>query len=751
MSFQNGIFDLARDVNLKNRRYAAFVFSYFYIFPDKEEAFEVLVRLTEDEDTIVRQNAAYTFQTSFFDFSDKEKAWEVLLRLTEDKNSVVRQNAACAFETSFYAFPDKEKAWEVLLRLTEDKNSVVRQNAATAFNKFSDFPDKEKAWGVFVRLTEDEDSVVRQNAAYVFKNFSDFPDKEKAWRVFVRLTEDEDSVVRQNAAYVFRNFSDFPDKEKAWEVLLRLTEDKNSVVRQTAVFAFQTSFFSFLDKEKAWKVLLRLTEDEDSVVRQNAARAFNNFSDFPDKEKAWEVFVRLTNDEKSVVRQNAAYALRYFYNFPEKEKVWEVLLRLTEDANSVVRQNAVFVFPTNFSDFPDKEKALEVLLRLATDKSRKVRQNIAYLFHIIYPEVSQKDELLISLFELANDDFVTVRAVSNYSIAKVYVYDSLMASNEQEFKENYAKAIEHFKKSYSYAGWDRFKFCFTVHDIFFRIFTGDIKSVDDIRNSLIQWSYVKSEERKYLLEILGALGNVLEESLMAKNSGKDVREYKGKVLSYCNQADELIKRLKHRGVKEIAKKAKDQVEEEYLQTINILSKVSNLINKPELLEEKINLLFPIIAEYCELIKEPVIRDKIKMDVEEIKREEDPDTRYKLALRLLKDIKYTLELIISHKDTELSYKEDIIDTKNEESKKGWDLIKLIRGGKFRKYIKNSDNNTRKFLETSGLLFTISGGVSAIVYGVLYIFEYQEAMRESLIALVISFFLVLIILFKEKKFQ
>ncbi len=69
---------------------------------------------------------------------------------------------------------------------------------------------------------------------------------------------------------------------------------------------------------------------------------------------------------------------------------------------------------------------------------------------------------------------------------------------------SYTKAIQFFKEAYSYRNWDKIEFCFTVHNLFYKILNGDIKSVEDIRNdiSLLRNRSAKSEERQYLLEIL---------------------------------------------------------------------------------------------------------------------------------------------------------------------------------------------------------------------------------------------------------
>jgi hypothetical protein len=287
------------------------------------------------------------------------------------------------------------------------------------------------------------------------------------------------------------------------------------------------------------------------------------------------------------------------------------IIELVSDPNPENRRYAAYVF-RYFSDFPDKEKAWEDLHRLTQDENSIVRQNTAFIYQYIYDKVSQKDKLIEWLFGLTEDKSNRVKAAAYYLVR-----------------------------------WDTIDFCFTVHSLFYKILNEDVKSVDEIRNNILPWKNrpVKSEERQNLLEILESLGTVLEETLIAKMHGEDAWRYKEKILPFCTKADELIKSLKHHGMREIASKAKDQVQEEYIKTVDILlSKVNGLINEPEQLEKDIDLLFPIIREYCELIDVQVVREKIKHDISEIQNESNSIVRYKLGLRLLQDIKYQLDTI-----------------------------------------------------------------------------------------------------------
>ncbi|MFA4935322.1 MAG: HEAT repeat domain-containing protein [Candidatus Methanoperedens sp.] len=561
-------------------------------------------------------------------------------------------------------------------------------------------------------LSKDTNIKNRRYAAHVFRYFPDFPDKKEAWADLHRLTQDEDSIVRQKAAHVFRYFPDFPDKKEAWADLHRLTQDEDSVVRQTTAFAFRL-FSDFPDKREAWADLHRLTQDDDSIVRQNAARAFISFSDFPDKKEAWADLHRLTQDEDSIVRQNAAVAFTSFSDFPDKREAWADLHRLTQDEDSVVRQNTAFII------------------------------------HPIYEKVPQKEKLLEWLSNLKEDSSNRVRAASYYSLARIYVYESLKVGTEQGFNENYNKAIQFFKEAYSYQQWNITEFCFTVHSLFYKILSGDIENVDDIRKNIsrLKNRHGKSEERKYLIEFVESLGNVLEESLIAKKSGKDAWKYREKVLPICNRMDELIKILKHQGIREIAKKAKDKVEDEYSNTVKLLNKVNYLINTPEQLEEQ---FLPTLKGFCELFPEPEIRDKIKQDLNNIQKESDPNIRIRLEIQQLKYIQLMLEMDLKSKEREIKHRDEIIDIKDKESGKGWNLLKSIRPKEISEFKGiGSKPIAIKILESLGISFTISGVIWGIIYAFLIEKKYPTAMRDSLVAASIFLILIFLIYFIKKR--
>ena len=293
------------------------------------------------EDPKKRIHASEQLRISFSSMPDKQQAWNDLHRLTNDEFSDVRCIVTSAFRFSFSDMPDKQQAWNDLHRLTNDQEWYVRRNATYALvSAFSQLPDKQQVWNDLHRLTNCPDSDVRSSAAKVLGSvFSQLPDKQQAWNDLHRLTNDKDGSVRYRAAYAFVSaFSQVPDKQQAWNDLLKLTNDENYKVKSSALEALDSAFSQLPDKQQAWNDLLKLTNDEDYKVKSSALEALGSaFSQVPDKQQAWNDLHRLINDENSRVRSQTASALgSVFSQVPDKQQAWNDLLRMTNDKLSSV-------------------------------------------------------------------------------------------------------------------------------------------------------------------------------------------------------------------------------------------------------------------------------------------------------------------------------------------------------------------------------------------------------------------------------
>ena len=219
----------------------------------------------------------------FFFMPDKQQAWNDLLRLTSDKNHDVRSSAFRALDSAFFDIPDKQQAWNDLLRLINDKDHDVRSSASRVLDSvFIQVPDKQQAWNDLFRLTKDKDWLVRSNAAEVLGSaFSQVPDKQQVWNDLHRLINDENIFVRISATLALESaFSQMPDKQQALNNLLRLTNDKDHEVRSSAAYALGSTFSHFPDKQQAWNDLLKLTNDQNSSVRSSSNHSLGRVSIF---------------------------------------------------------------------------------------------------------------------------------------------------------------------------------------------------------------------------------------------------------------------------------------------------------------------------------------------------------------------------------------------------------------------------------------------------------------------------------------
>jgi HEAT repeat protein len=128
-----------------------------------------------------RRGAIRLLEAYFSNLPDKNQAWQDLYRLTQDENIYVRGEASRALESVFSQVPDKNQAWQDLHRLTQDEECEVRGEASRALESvFNQVPDKNQAWQDLYRLTQDEDRYVRMFAYHSLGRASVFKATEKA-------------------------------------------------------------------------------------------------------------------------------------------------------------------------------------------------------------------------------------------------------------------------------------------------------------------------------------------------------------------------------------------------------------------------------------------------------------------------------------------------------------------------------------------------------------------------------------------
>jgi FOG: HEAT repeat len=268
------------------------------------------------KDSKERRHALGELNNLFSLIPDKQQAWNDLHRLTNDENSEVRSMVAEALGSVYSQVPDKQQAWENLIRLIKDVDRSVRYKASQSIiSAFSLVPDKQQAWNDLIRLNNDEndnENIVKRRAASALSSvFSYVSDKQHVWNDLIKLASNKDIDVRFKAAEALGSvFSHVPDKQQAWEDLHRLTNDQDSFVRRGAVSALSSMFSQVIDKQQAWNGLLRLTNDEESDVRFRAAEALGSvYSQVPDRKQVWDDLIKLTKDKYRNVRASSNHSL----------------------------------------------------------------------------------------------------------------------------------------------------------------------------------------------------------------------------------------------------------------------------------------------------------------------------------------------------------------------------------------------------------------------------------------------------------
>lgn len=533
----------------------------FSSLPDKQQVWNDLHRLANDEDISVRYNAISALGSAFSQVPDKQQAWNDLYKLALDEDFSVRFGAASALSSVYSYVPNKQKVWSDLYKLTSDEDwwMRVRQSAyhdplwveiaSAIVSVFSDVPDKQKAWNELIKMTNVEGIWVRHDAASILGSvFSYVPDKKQACDDLHKLANDEDSGVRVEVASALGStFSDIPDKQQAWNDLIKLTKDKDSGVRSRAASALGFVFSSVPDKQKAWNELIKLTNNEDWWVRCEVASALRfAFSEVPNKQKAWNDLHKLTNNKDCEVKARAASALGSAFSVvPNKQKAWNDLIKLSNDDDRKVRVRAASALIFAFSDLPDKQKAWNDLHRLTNDNDRWVRVRAASSLGSVFSDMPDKQKTWNDLIKLTNDEYSNVRTYANHSLGKVSIFKASQAENEEDYKQELEKAINFFEKAAQESrGYNPAQFCLPFYRSFHLIIFKRQEAKGEVDKYLVEAkdAIEGSKSKETLLGAVINLANALQEVQNLENldleAKKDELNFYRK---YCDRAAELMK------------------------------------------------------------------------------------------------------------------------------------------------------------------------------------------------------------------
>jgi len=359
-------------------------------------------------------HALEELENSFSFMPDKQQAWNDLLRLTNDEDWHVRYRAANALVSSFSQVPDKQQAWNDLHRLTNDKNSIVKYSAADALSSaFSQVPDKQQAWNDLLRLTNDEDRNVKCSAVSALSSsFSQVPDKQQAWNDLHRLTSDEDRNVRSYSNHSLGRVSIFmasqaeteenykKELEKAIEFFETAAKESRYINPAQFCFPFYRSFYTIVfKKQEAREEVNKYLEEAKSAIEGSESKkqlfeAVQNLAEaLKEVQNMGNLDLSVMKDELNSYRKYCDYAAELMKCTGEKAPFATEVLRkgfpildrnLKELLNEIQKKTAVIREQTRGTQFEklgnelnqNSQSLLQVRDQVGLEKQVNIMQNI---------------------------------------------------------------------------------------------------------------------------------------------------------------------------------------------------------------------------------------------------------------------------------------------------------------------------------------------------------------------------------------
>jgi hypothetical protein len=201
---------------------------------------------------------------------------EVLVEALKDENSSVRESAA-------YALGELKdpRAVEPLIEALKDKEWKVRDRAAIALGVLRD----PQAVGPLIEALRDGDSDVRKSAAWALEkinpNWRETKEAKKWISVFISDLKDNNSYVRKSTAIALGKLKD----PRAVEPLIEALKDKYWEVRESAAYALGE-----IKDPRAVEPLIEALKDEKGNVRQSSAEALQKITgkDFGKEPEKWQ-------------------------------------------------------------------------------------------------------------------------------------------------------------------------------------------------------------------------------------------------------------------------------------------------------------------------------------------------------------------------------------------------------------------------------------------------------------------------------
>ncbi len=228
---------------------------------DKEGAVSTLIELLSDDDSLVRNSAAFALGDLG---KDSQPVVDELVKLLADDHFLVRNSAA---QTLGDLGRNSQPVVDELVKLLADDHFWVRNGAAEALGKLG--RNSQPLVEQLVKLLADDDSNVRNSAAEALGKLG--KDSQPVVDGLVKLLADNDSSVRNSAAKALGNLG--KDSQPVVDELVKLLADNDSSVRYSAAGALGN-----LGKYSQPVVdgFVKLLADDDFLVRYSAAGALGN-------------------------------------------------------------------------------------------------------------------------------------------------------------------------------------------------------------------------------------------------------------------------------------------------------------------------------------------------------------------------------------------------------------------------------------------------------------------------------------------
>jgi len=535
---------------------------FFSLMPDKQQEWNDLLKLTNDEESSVRYRAAAVFHCIFSHIPDehKQQAWNDFIRLIYDEESSVRYRAATFLYCIFSEIPDKQQEWNDLLKLTNDEDIFVTDSAAKALNSvFSQVPDKQQAWNDLIKLLSDEDGLVRYHASSILSSiFSYIPNEHQALNDLYNLAYDKVGFMKCDVASIIGSvFTRLHDKQKAWSILHELINHRSTDVMNSATSSIGSVFVYLPDRQQAWSDLIKLIEYSndhidgwfsdpwEGVVTNATDVLVSVFPHVPDKQQVWNDLIKLIGSggvDLFTILPIFISVLPYVQN---KQQAFNGLHRLANDVNSYARHHASIVLGSTFSFVPNIQQAWEDLHKLTNDEESNVRSAAASAIGSAYSQVSDKQQAWSDLLRLTNDKDDAVRVTSNHSLGRVSIFMASQAETDEDYKKELEKAIKFFETAAKEASYyNPAQFCLPFYRSFHTIIFKKLEAREEVDKYLeeAESAIQGSESKELLFEAVQNLAEALKE---VQNIGNlDLSEMKSELnfyRKYCDHAAELMK------------------------------------------------------------------------------------------------------------------------------------------------------------------------------------------------------------------